>query len=192
MSAALMSPPPAQGRRSEPVSPSSLTGDFSDVAAVAGPHQTGPISSQAGPVSFTIPTPPSANHLFKNVPGKGRVKSHHYDDFLRMAVVAIRRQKVGRVAGNVVLIMGVERMSGQADIDNRLKAALDAIVTAGVIDDDRFITGLAVAWLPKANGLAHIQIHQVKQIDLSFHPSQNGACGGWFLTAPSNQEDECS
>ncbi len=52
MNAVLISPP-LQGQRSEPVRDVSyLTGDHSDVATVAGAHQTGPQTSQAGPVSF--------------------------------------------------------------------------------------------------------------------------------------------
>lgn len=141
-------------------------------------------------VAFTMPTPPSANHLFKNVPGKGRVKSHHYDDFLRMAINAIRLQNVQKLTGNVVVVIGVERMSGNADIDNRLKAAMDSIVAAGIIEDDRFVTAIAVSWLPKANGLAHVQIHQVRQIDLSFQPSHNGTSGGWFIRAINDEEPE--
>lgn len=132
------------------------------------------------PVSFTMPTPPSANHLFRNVKGVGRVKTAQYDDFIRMGVAAIRRQKVQPILGNVIVVLGVERMSDRADIDNRLKATLDAIVKAKTIEDDRFVTALAISWLPKANGLSHISIYPVQKMDLMFQPSQNGNSGGWF------------
>ncbi|KAB2656292.1 RusA family crossover junction endodeoxyribonuclease [Brucella tritici] len=146
---------------------------------------SGVLADLPEPATFTMPTPPSANHLFKNVKGVGRVKSAHYDEFIRMGVAAIRRQGVKHVPGHVLAIIGVERMSARADIDNRLKATLDAIVKAEVIEDDRFVTGIALVWLPKANGLSHVSILPVQTLDLTFHPSQDGASGGWFINAPS-------
>lgn len=163
---------------------------LSDGGAVAGLSSSGPASAdRAGPVSFTMPTPPSANHLFKNVKGVGRVKAAHYDDFVRMGIAAIRRQNVPSLAGNVIVILGVERMSANADIDNRLKAMLDTIVKAGVIADDSLITAIAIAWMPKANGLSHISILPVQKLEVRFHPSQNGTSGGWFFNVPHEEED---
>jgi Holliday junction resolvase RusA-like endonuclease len=161
--------------------------------AVAGPDATG-AGNQAdlpAPVAFTMPTPPSANALFKNVKGIGRVKTAIYDDFVRRGVTAIRGQRVPSIVGCVVLVIGVERMSGTADIDNRLKAMLDTIVEAGVLTDDRFVTAIAASWLPMANGLAHVQIHRAdKPLALTFHPSSNGATGGWFSNAPQPEQEE--
>jgi len=142
------------------------------------------------PVAFTIPTPPSANALFKNVKGIGRVKAKHYDDFVRMAVTAIRRQSIPPLTGRVVAIFGVERMSDRADIDNRLKAMLDAIVEAGTIEDDRFVTAIAISWLPSANGMSHVRLLPVQRLDVTFHPSQNGASGAWIIEAPFEEEEE--
>ncbi len=156
-----------------------------------GSAGSGVLADLPEPASFTMPTPPSANHLFRNVKGVGRVKASHYNEFIRMGVAAIHRQNVKPIAGRVIVVIGVERMSDRADIDNRLKAMLDAIVAAKTIEDDRFITAIAIAWLPKANGLSHISILPVQQLNLTFHPSQNGACGGWFPNAPfNNGEDE--
>lgn len=161
-------------------------------ASVAGRSEpAGEGASHPSPaVTFTIPTPPSANHLFRNVKGVGRVKAKHYDDFIRMAVTAIRRQAVTRVSGRVVAIFGVERMSDRADIDNRLKAMLDAIVEAKIIEDDRFVTAIAISWLPSANGMSHVRLLPVQRLDVTFHPSQNGASGGWFDSAPFEQEED--
>nr|WP_255699908.1 RusA family crossover junction endodeoxyribonuclease [Jiella avicenniae] len=141
------------------------------------------------PVSFTIPTPPSANHLFRNVKGVGRVKAKHYEDFQRMAVAAVRRQKVPSFDGRVILVFGIERMDDRSDIDNRLKGAIDALVVAGIIQDDRFVTALWAAWLPPANGLTHVIIAPATEpLRVEFRPATSGACGSWFL-APSNEGD---
>lgn len=153
-------------------------------------EQAGEGSAWLSPVIFTIPTPPSVNALFKNVPKRGRVKTDEYRNFIRMAVTAIRRQAVPRLEGRVIAIFGVERMSDRADIDNRLKAMLDAIVEAKVIEDDRFVTAIAISWLPSANGMSHVSLRPAQRLDVSFHPSQNGASGGWFENAPFQQEEE--
>lgn len=162
------------------------------IRATAGPDKTGGgiLADLPSPVAFTLPTPPSVNELYKNVKGVGRVKAGLYDDFIRRGVASIRNQRVAPVPGYVVAVFGVERMSITADIDNRLKSMLDTIVKAGVIEDDRFVTAIAVSWLPCANGLAHIRLFPVQQLDLTFHPSQNGASGGWYLNAPQQQGDE--
>lgn len=162
------------------------------VTATAGPITTGAgnLADLPAPVSFTMPTPPSANHLFKNVKGVGRVKTKHYDDFVRMGVADIRRQQVGHIDGRIIAVIGVERMSGSADIDNRLKAMMDTIVEAEVIEDDSLVTAIAITWLPKANGLSWVRLLPVQKLDLTFYPSHDGASGGFFPNAPSTEVEE--
>jgi Holliday junction resolvase RusA-like endonuclease len=162
------------------------------ITAPAGPRLTGgsSVADLPSPVSFQIPMPPSTNNLFKNVRGVGRVKTKTYDDFTMMAVTAIRRQKVKPIAGYVVILFAFELASSQADVSNRIKAAEDAIVKAGVIDDDRFVTAMMVTKVPAANGLAHVQIFPIQQFTLDFHPSHSGASGAMIIRAPQpNGED---
>lgn len=134
---------------------------------------------------FTMPTPPSTNALYRNARGKGRVKTAKYHDFVTMGVTAIRGQQVQPIPGHVLMVIGVERMSASADIDNRLKAMLDTIVKAGIIKDDSLVTAIAIAWLPKNNGLSWVRIAPVQEMSLTFHPSKNGTTGGWFPSVPS-------
>lgn len=181
----------AMGRAADLREGIGMTISVSSQTAVTRPQLTGggALADLPSPVSFTLPTPPSVNELYKNLPGRGRVKSGVYDDFIRRGVASIRSQAVAALSGYVIAIFGVERMSASADIDNRLKSMLDTIVKAGVIEDDRFITAIAVSWLPKANGLAHVRLLPVQHLDLSFHPSPDGASGGWFPSAPQPHED---
>ena len=166
-----------------------MTASVREMSPVAGRREPAGGGAPLPSAAFTILTPPSANHLFRNVKGVGRVKSGHYEDFVRRAVTAIGQQAVDPLAGHVVAIFGVERMSANADIDNRLKAMLDAIVKAGVIEDDSLVTAIAISWLPSANGMSHVRLLPVQRLDVTFHPSQNGASGGWFLNAPFQQEE---
>jgi len=80
----------------------------------------------------------------------------------------------------VVVVAGVERRSARADIDNRLKAMLDVIVKAGIIEDDRFVTAIAAAWLPPTYETTKVSIYPVQHFALDFHHSDDGASGGWF------------
>lgn len=161
--------------------------------ATIGAGRTGAGISMAdlpAPVQFTVPTPPSVNSLFRNVPGRGRVRVARYDTYIREAAAAIRRQKVPHIAGEVLAIMGVERPNMTSDLDNRLKGAIDAIVKAEVIDDDRFIVAYALSFLPPANGLSHVILMPVQQLSIEFHPARNGASGSWILAPQPNGEED--
>lgn len=153
------------------------------------PGQGGEGNTILSGATFTVPVPPSVNQLFRNVAGKGRVKTQVYDNYRAHAVTSIKLQKVPQVEGNVVMLLGVERKSLSSDLDNRLKAMVDAIVEAGVIEDDRFVTAYAVAWAPQANGLAHVNVLPVQRLNFEFYPSNDGATGGFFL-APQQQGAE--
>jgi len=135
-----------------------------------------------------MPVPPSVNQAYKNVK-RGRAKTKSYSDWLLYAYQMIRMQKVPKVSGRCVVIIGVERKSLAADLDNRLKLTLDAIVSAQVIDDDRFVTAIALTWVPQANGLCHIQILPIQPLRLQFHPSSDGATGAWINSAPQQEND---
>lgn len=161
------------------------------VATDAAGAESQTVPSTPVPVAFTIPTPPSVNQIYRNKQGRGRVKTGLYDDFIARAITAIRLQRVSPLdPGNYIAVFGVERMSACADVDNRLKSMIDSIVKAGIIEDDRFITAIAVSWLPKANGLAHVALHPIQRLSLNFHPSPEGTTGGWFAQVPQPTEGE--
>lgn len=85
---------------------------------------------------ITMPFPPSANSLFKNRKG-GRARTPEYDVWREAAAWEIKSQKVKPVKGEVSISIGIVAPNKRAfDLDNRTKAVLDALVTAGVIEDD--------------------------------------------------------
>ncbi|GGE18358.1 hypothetical protein GCM10011390_41950 [Aureimonas endophytica] len=173
-------------------------------------HRSAPVAGcceQAGregtsvaflPVAFTVPMPPSVNHMFKNLPGRGRVKTDSYIDWQMSAKTAIRRQAVPSVSGRVMVNLGFELGVAGADIDNRIKALLDLLsVNAdskgnarglGIIEDDSLVVSLTVCRLPPANGLAHVQIHPPRPTTAVFHPAFDGASGAWIFDAPIEED----
>ena len=99
-------------------------------------------------MSFTveISMPPSANTLFRNVRGKGRVRSAAYVKWARAAVMTIFDQvpSANRISGRVdVEIFLPEKC--RMDCDNAIKPLLDALVTSTRIDDDRNVVRVS-AW----------------------------------------------
>jgi Holliday junction resolvase RusA-like endonuclease len=138
---------------------------------------------------LTLPAPPSANTLFKNVPGKGRVRTPLYDTWLANAGWKLRLQNPETVHGPVLIIIGIERTSAMADIDNRVKATLDLLVKHKVIDDDRHVAGIAIAWNPPRDGLMRIAIQSAGPMVLRFQPASSGPLGGWFIEGPQPEEE---
>lgn len=97
-------------------------------------------------VVFAIPTPPSANHLFRGA-GKLRVKTNDYKAWLTAAGWEIKRQRVPSVAGPVSVTLTVCRPTrGRSDIDNRIKAGLDLLVKQGVLADDSQVQEITARW----------------------------------------------
>lgn len=86
--------------------------------------------------SVAVPMPPSTNTLFLNIPGRGRIKNKKYRDW-QLEAIPVIREKLDKYEGEVtiryVLHLG---SSFRGDISNRIKAAEDAIVEAGVIEGD--------------------------------------------------------
>ena len=90
-----------------------------------------------------LPMPPSTNNLFVNIPKRGRVPSARYKAWKTAAGLTLNVQRPPAVSGSVdVSILVPQKTRG--DIDNRIKAILDLLVTHRVIEDDSKIAALIV------------------------------------------------
>ena len=98
-------------------------------------------------VTLRMPPPISTNELFIafNKAGKSvRVRSFKYQKWSREALAMIEEQKPCRVEGPFglrILLPSKCRM----DISNTIKAYEDALVQAGICDDDRYCQRIEVA-----------------------------------------------
>jgi Holliday junction resolvase RusA-like endonuclease len=87
--------------------------------------------------SIHLPFPPSANRLFTNKYRGGRVRSREYKSWIEMAGKELMRQRPKRHEGPVsITIIASPPHARKRDLDNLLKAALDLLVSHGVIVDD--------------------------------------------------------
>ena len=96
-------------------------------------------------IELTLPWPPSVNTVWRRV-GNRTVLSKRGREYRREVAAAIAEQwqgdpLTGRLAVELNLWAPDRR---KRDIDNSLKAALDALTHAGVWDDDELIDRLVV------------------------------------------------
>lgn len=101
---------------------------------------------EGGCLTLTMPIPPSSNNMFINVPNRGRVKSKAYKAWIEDAGWTILQQGIRRIAGPVTVHIRCKRLSGRADIDNRVKPVLDLLVLHRAIDDDRNVARVSAEW----------------------------------------------
>lgn len=104
-----------------------------------------------------LPRPISTNNLFANVRGKGRVRSERYNQWKWHAVAMLAEQKpLPRHTGPVAIRfeIGEEGVSHAMDADNCLKAYLDCLTDAGVIEGDsrKHVRRIFVEWVPGREG----------------------------------------
>jgi Holliday junction resolvase RusA-like endonuclease len=140
--------------------------------------------------TLTLPVPPSVNNLFSNSV-RGRFRTPKYKAWLAEAGWKLREQLPDPIMGRVVIIIGVERSNLRADLDNMTKALLDLLTWHKVIEDDRFVTGLVMAWMPQGKRrepIARVMIRPADPVTLNFYPAPDGATGGWFIDAPEGED----
>ena len=98
------------------------------------------------PIEFTLPWPPSVNHYWRNFRGR-MVIGERGRAYRRDAIASIRQQRIPTdgVGGPLsVRVHAFPPDRRRRDLDNLQKALLDAVVAAGVIEDDSNIDELQV------------------------------------------------
>ena len=96
---------------------------------------------------ISLPWPPSANSLFLNVRGKGRVRTENYRKWATEAGWLLKSQHTRKFHEPVKVRVELNPPNARAfDLDNRNKALLDLLVEHGVIIDDsnRWVRAVSV------------------------------------------------
>jgi crossover junction endodeoxyribonuclease RusA len=105
-------------------------------------------------IELTCEYPPSANRLFRAVPGRGVIKSKVYRDWLEINLGIIRGQLNNKITGQYVVVFEATRPDKRKrDIDNLIKPLMDLIVQAGAVEDDSLCAELTAKWVNNGNGI---------------------------------------
>lgn len=99
--------------------------------------------------TVTLPWPPAVNNLYLNV-GKRRIRTKRYDAWLSEALTAVREQRAKPIAGSFSVSIACRAPDRRIrDLDGLMKAPLDLLVKAGVIEDDSKARQLSIWWSPE-------------------------------------------
>ena len=137
-----------------------------------------------GIFAVSLPIPPSVNNLFSNVPGKGRVKTKAYTDWISKAYAAINHETYSSpgisLSGAVCVVMEINRSHVGRDIDNCIKPVIDVLVKRGVIISDTNVASVTACWAEKADpALAKVVVYPVGETPfINFKPSEPGSVTG--------------
>ena len=108
------------------------------------PVKTYPLRVIAGD-KLTLPFPPTLNHMHRSK-GKQHYLSAEYKAFIGMVDLAVHRSGMPKFGAKrlaiAITLHGPNKR--RFDIDNRIKAACDALQRAGLFDDDSQIDHLTV------------------------------------------------
>ena len=108
---------------------------------------------------FTVPTPPSVNALYRNVPGRGRVKTSRYKTWINAAGWDVRAQKPPPVPDSVAVNYSVPRPKDRRrhDLGNYEKALSDLLVLHEIIEDDSKIVELRLVFAARDDVLVEVR-----------------------------------
>jgi len=97
-------------------------------------------------MTFCLPAPPSANSLFRNVPGVGRVRTARYKTWAQAAGWALKLD--GNKSRTWETINGPVALTiicgARGDLDNKIKALADLLVSSAVIKDDDQVVDIRI------------------------------------------------
>lgn len=97
----------------------------------------------ASALRLTLPLCPSVNELYANVPGRGRIATRKYRQWKTDAGWKLQAQPRRQFVGPFrVAIYLPEKMRG--DVDGRIKATVDLLVSHRITPDDRFAKSVLV------------------------------------------------
>lgn len=106
--------------------------------------------------------PPSTNGLRKSFLKDGKVvsvKSDQYSSWRKAVLWEIAAQRAGRIEGAYSLTIAAQRnwRSKRArDIDNLIKPISDALVKAGIVQDDSLAESVTARWADDLQGHAAV------------------------------------
>jgi crossover junction endodeoxyribonuclease RusA len=106
-------------------------------------------------IEFAMSVPPTANHMFFNVKGRGRVKTPEYAAWRDHTAWFLKSLRLGCLEGPVRVDIDLPA-NKRRDIDNSIKPILDCIQSAGLVQNDRQVRALWVQETDRADVLVKV------------------------------------
>jgi crossover junction endodeoxyribonuclease RusA len=113
-------------------------------------------------VTLTLPWPPSVNTYWRTFQGR-MIISAKGRDYRKAATeqVALQGGAAGYQGKLCVEIEAFRPDKRRRDLDNLLKAALDACTAAGVWSDDSNIVDLRIYWADSIGGMIKVHVREL-------------------------------
>ena len=114
-------------------------------------------------IELTLPFPPSVNTYWRTFNGRMLIskKGREYRKAVADEIILQKGNK--HLKGKIKLTIEAWRPDNRKrDLDNLLKAPLDALTHAGVYEDDQLIVDLRIFWAEDQAGKLKIQIEEIE------------------------------
>ena len=114
------------------------------------------------PLEITLPWPPSVNTYWRTFDGRMIIsqRGREYRKAVQEQMLVQRMQKHFDCIVRVT-IEAHRPDKRRRDLDNLLKATLDSLTYAGVIEDDSQIHDLRIYWAPEIGGMLKVKIEEM-------------------------------
>lgn len=112
-------------------------------------------------IELTLPWPPSVNNYWRMWQGRMVISTEGRKYRTAVAEQVLIQKGAKHFANKVKVTIAAYRPDERKrDLDNLLKAVLDALCHAGVYEDDSLIVDLRIYWEPLKAGMLKIQIEE--------------------------------
>ena len=114
-------------------------------------------------IELTLPWPPSTNRYWRTFQGRMIISAEGRSYRKAVADQVLIQRGAKHLEGPLVVVIEAWRPDNRRrDLDNLLKATLDAMTHAGVYEDDSQIVDLRIYWAQLRSGILQIKIEVVK------------------------------
>lgn len=143
-----------------------------------------------------LPFPPSVNAAYRNVPGKGRVKTRTclaWEKAARAAAAAY--EPMGMIRGPYEMRLSVKRPDARRrDVENLIKTTSDLLVSLGLVEDDSMAESVTASWRTWGEPGVEIEITAATAEKLDFALTEKmlraGVAALWGHTIPPDTTSE--
>jgi len=116
-------------------------------------------------IELELPFPPSVNTYWRNFQGRMLISKKGREYRKTVADIVLLNRAAKHYQGKIKMTIEAWRPDGRKrDLDNLLKAPLDALTHAGVYLDDHLIVHLTIYWADDKGGKLNVKIEEIQNV----------------------------